>query len=648
MTATRWTGHGSSGTLLQRGRKLVWLLQAGVVFLAFWTAWLQFGCTQAERIRHETNTVRTSTDLARRGTLTTRDGFVLAQDLLAWRVGIDPASVFAAVERDARVAPTDRVREAARRVREVLATFPFGTLASGRPRAEVEALAVAALEPSQGDDRPRTRYVAIGEFHREPEYRGYQRWEREQRGVLRTTAFTIEPFHRRDYPHPVLASQVVGEVGRDGFGLWGLEAVWDRWLAGRNGRERSERVGGGRMAGLDDGGVATLDGRDLVLTLDSRAQQLLEAELTRTHREWQAERVLGILVEPATGAVRALASTPFLDRGELAQLQGQERMTELARCMQCLASYQFEPGSVMKSFILSEVYRTGVDPTQLVTDGHKTWRYRGRVVTDSSTHGQLDIDGSVVHSSNIGLARVGLLLGGDKVRECVSRFGFGKSTGIGLDVHEWPGSVTPAQQWSYYATTGVPFGYEIGVTTLQLARGYCALVNGGDLVQLHLVERAREPGVGSPPAPIGPAARNPILGDDSAGRRVSERVRATLREVVISGTGQALEKPLFGNPIGLAGKTGTARVSAGKSGYIEGCYRSSFVGFAPFEDPQYLAVVVVVKPQGAHYGGVVAGPAVRRLLGALMSAPSPELEARLDEVVCPPNAQALYHAANER
>lgn len=637
----------SGATILQRGRKLVWLLQLGVIFLASWTAWLQFGCTDAERSRHEANTLRKGIDLARRGTVQTCDGFVLAQDLLAWRVGVDPAAIVDAVARDSRVPNDQRTAEAIRRARIVLRGFPVDLLQRGRSLDEVERLVVYAIEPPV--DRPRRRYVAIGELHAAADLQRYSKWESTQRATVGARAFSIDRFYRRDYPHPILASQVLGEVGRDGYGLWGIEAVWNSALTGHDGIELAQRVGAARMTTPAADGVPRIDGRDLVLTIDSRAQQLLEAEVCRAHEEWQAELVLGLVVDPTNGAVRALASTPLLDRRELDDLSGAARMSKIKQCAQRLSSYQFEPGSVMKSFILSEVYRRGIDPHQLVTDGHKSWRYRGRTVTDSSHHEPLDIEQAVVHSSNIGLARVGLLLGGDSVRECVTRFGFGQPTRIGLDVHEWPGSVTSARSWSYYATTGVPFGYEIGVTTLQLARAYCALVNGGDLVQLHVVSGlVGDPLVGPAPAPVGAGPARPVLGDELAGERISARVRKTLRDVVLHGTGDDLEKPLFGQPIGLAGKTGTARVSAGKAGYIEGSYRSSFVGFAPFDEPRWLALVVVVKPQGAHYGAVVAGPPVRRVLGALMNSPSPELDQRLAEVVRLPDLEAMYDASHER
>lgn len=631
-----------------RSSRVVWFLQVGLVFLAGWTAWLQLGCSGLEQTKNWENTVRRSADLGRRGSLLTHDGLVLAHDLPSWRVGIDPIALWTAVSARESVQPVDRLAIARDELRSALADFPWDLLDRRRSSHEVLELALESLASVSGAaNGRRLRYVHLGEIHDETRLRPVSRWRAERRRETGVFCFNIDRFQRRDYPQRQLASQVVGEVGREGYGLWGLELVWEQELACRDGVARSRRAGGRWLADLSAGGVPRTDGTDVVLTLDSRAQQMLEENLLLTHDEWQAERTIGIVMDPRSGAVRALASTPLLDRQRLSELRGESRMNEIKRSGQCLSSYQFEPGSVIKSFVLSQVYLQGLDPTEIVTDGHKSWRYRGRTITDSSTHGKLDIEESVVHSSNIGLARVGLKLGGARLRECMRRFGFGQRTHVGLDAWEWKGTVTSVKDWTYYSTTGIPYGYEVSATVPQIARAYCALINGGYEVQPHLVETVRSPTGQDLPAPTAARAlerRRQVF--PARGEAISARVRGVLRKAVEEGTGRDLDTPYYGRSIGLAGKTGTAKISGkfpdGTFGYEDGAYRSTFVGFAPYDDPEYVVVVVVVRPQGAHYGAKVAGPAVRRVLGGLLGSPDPELGQHLEDLLSPQPDDLMY------
>lgn len=625
----------------RRGLRVITCLQVLILFLACWVVHLRLNGAPQET-RYQYSTQRTAPELPERGSIRTRDGVLLAQDLVAWSIGIDPVQVEQALHEQARRkgtlpgsspgAPRMSVDPAFAEaiLSQAIREFPYGLLDRARGAEEVEERALAALRArerivlEQGELRDRRlRYVAIGEVHDKLRVHELERWLRNftQRTGLR--CFNLESRPLRHYPQPCLANQLVGEVGRDGFGLWGLERARDAQLAGRRGLRAEERAARLRLATLDAGrGIPALEGADLTLTVEARAQQLLEAELLATHTQWQARMTLGMIVDPHTGAVRALATTPLYDRRELAALSSQERATESLRRWQRLTSYQFEPGSTIKPIVLSEVYRAGLDPHQIVTQGHKQWRYRGRTITDSTAPDRpLDIEESVMLSSNIGLAQTGLLLGPERLQDCLARFAFGQPTGLGLAEREWVGGYTAPARWTYYATTGIPFGYEISVTLPQMVRAYCAAVNGGRLVPLHVVEAVGTERV----AP--PLAEAAWVFPAEAAAGISARVRAVLRRAVQEGTGKRLQDPSFGPDIGLAGKTGTARISAGRDGYRED-YRSTFIGFAPYDAPRYVVAVVVVEPQGEHYGGRVAGPSVRRLLGALLGAPDPELERR--------------------
>lgn len=622
---------------------VIWTLQAVLVFLAVWTGWLQLACSDGEKRRHRTNTVRHEPQKIRRGTVTTRDGLLLAHDVLSWRIGIDPVAVERAVRDNKKIAAADKKGAALRFLQRALHEMPWEALDQPRDLEHVERLATDSLQ--QYDEKRRLRYVRLGEIFETAHHHEFSAWYRRWRAETGISCFNVSTFYRRDYPQARLGRQLLGEVGPDGHGQWGLELVWDEVLSGREGMYVRDRAARRRFASSGDRDIQGIPGAAVRLTLDSRAQQILEQELLRTHEEWQAEMVLGVVMVPDTGAVRALASTPLLDHDELESLSGEELVQERLRRRQRITSYQFEPGSTIKPVILSQVYLQGMDTSRIITDGRKRWRYRGRTITDSgSVRRPLSIEGAVVRSSNIGMAKLGLELGMKPLRECLGRFGFGELTGIGLSPKEWAGGFTSERKWSYYSTTGIPFGYEISTTLLQLARAYCAMINGGSLVEPHIVESCAAPG--PYPARVG-GSRSTIVFPEARAEQISKRLRGVMRAVVAEGTGTRLRNPSFGPEIGLAGKTGTAYISDGPQGYTDQ-YRSSFAGFAPFDRPEYLVIVVVVRPQGEHYGGRVAGPAVRRVLGALLGAPDPERGRELDDLVGPAEAEVMYDRASSR
>lgn len=640
--------------LLRRTRGLIWVLQLVLVALVVRAGWLQLRCSDQEARQHLRNTVSHESVAAPRGTVVTRDGMVLAQDVTAWRVGLDPVSLERAERaRDGSDGWQRRVDQA---LRAALESFPFDTLARSRDRSEATARALRVVrarkqilrEDGVVLEHSRPRYVALGEIHDVAARERFEMWRKKWRRDSGLRGFSLTPFQRREYPQGELGRQLVGTVGRSGSGLWGLEAVWDSVLAGLDGRNEIPRAASKRLAPTNrDRSVTEFAGSDLVLTIDSRAQQVLEEELQKAHDEWQAEKTLGIVVDPRTGAVLAGASTPLYSAAAFEGLDPAARQQEHARRQQTLTSYQFEPGSTIKSFFLGEVYLHGIDPDRKVTDGRRSKRVGGvRVVNDSSDHPwHMTIEESVVYSSNIGLAEVGLILGGKRLRRCLQRFGFGQPTGIGISPIEWAGGYTSARRWNAYSTVGIPFGYEISVTMPQLAQAYSALINGGHLVRPHVVAQVHGAPDGTRfPARCGPHSDGQIY-PAGRGAEISRRVRDVLRKVAVEGTGKSLRAAEYGPEIELAGKSGTARISEGAKGYID-AHRGSFVGFAPASDPRCLVIVVVVKPKGAYYGARVAGPAVRRVLGTVLGAPDQNRNDWADQLVRS-TADAGYSEAGE-
>ncbi|MEM7166340.1 MAG: penicillin-binding protein 2 [Planctomycetota bacterium] len=627
--------------LLRRTRSLIWVLQVVLIVLAVRAGKLQLACTAEDARQHCRNTLSHEDVTASRGSVHTRDGLVLAQDVDSWRVGLDPISFErAAVARDGSGGWERRVERA---MQAALQSFPYETCATSRDPQKVLRRALQILRSRDKIKRDadgtvlkdgRARYVAIGELHDSAQRERFEQWRRGWQRDTGLRGFSVNRFKRREYPLGPLGRQLVGTVSRDGAGLWGLEQVWNSVLEGIDGCAEVPRAASKRFAPTDTTrSVSDFPGSDLVLTIDSRAQQVLEEELQAAHDEWSAEKTLGIVVDPRTGAVLAAASTPLYDLTAFEGLDAAAREKEHARRQQCLTSYQFEPGSTIKSFFLGDVYLHGIDPARKVTDGKRSKKVGGvRWVNDSSDHPwAMTIEESVIYSSNIGLAQVGLILGKKRLRNCLARFRFKERTGIGLAALEWPGHYTSAGKWTSYSTVGIPFGYEISVTLPQLAQAYSALINGGHLVRPHVVAAVRGAPPGALPARCGPEYGGSVF-PEGRGAEISRRVREVLRKVAVEGTGKSLRAEKYGPEIELAGKSGTARISEGARGYID-AHRGSFVGFAPASNPRCLVIVVVVKPQGAYYGARVAGPAVRRVLGTVLGAPDQEREEWADQLV---------------
>jgi cell division protein FtsI/penicillin-binding protein 2 len=220
----------------------------------------------------------------------------------------------------------------------------------------------------------------------------------------------------------------------------------------------------------------------------------------------------------------------------------------------------------------------------------------------------------IVQSSNIGMGKIGVRLGNERLHDLVRRFGFGQRTDLHLPGEE-PGTVLPLARWNSYSTTSIPMGYEISVTPLQLATAYCAIVNGGMLVQPRLVKAKLDADGEVMESYDTPIVVRRVLPAGIA-RYLTEDV---LPDVVTRGAGGGRSLDLV--EYELLGKTGTTKLPyPDRRGYQPGSYLSSFVGAAPAEDPCAVALVMIRKPStGVYYGRQVAAPAVKEILFSTLS-----------------------------
>lgn len=414
----------------------------------------------------------------------------------------------------------------------------------------------------------------------------------------------IQSCWKRYYPMGALTGHVIGFIGTEQTGLAGIETKYDSILSGSKGSDVLLVDALRRPIGLDtaDSRMVT-DGAGLVLTIDSTIQQFAKVALSKQITEFEAQSGVVIVMEPHTGAILAMVSLPDFDPYSFniadADVLRNRAITD-----------PYEPGSIFKPIVAAAAIDFGVigrDELIFCENGYFS-KYR---IGEYGNHqyGNLTVRGILLNSSNIGMAKIGLKMGKEKLYEGVRLFGFGAKTGIDLPGED-SGILRPLSQWSGYSPTRIPFGHEISVTAIQIARAYCILANGGKSVKPHLVQvKLNDDGILESLAPK--ASAGFVIKPETAKWIVTEALTAVVEE----GTGKkvAIEN------VKVFGKTGTANIaSSDRKGYDQRNYIASFVGGAPADDPRIIILVSIYKPNrtlGKGYtGGTVAGPVFREIL----------------------------------
>ena len=395
---------------------------------------------------------------------------------------------------------------------------------------------------------------------------------------------------RRFYPQFNLASQVLGYAGVDNHGLAGLELSLDRQLAGQPGRERIVKDASGQAIDTVVSRVER-DGEDVYLTLDHTIQANAQAVLWDTVTRWHAKSATAIVLDPATGAVRAMAVAPGFDANKYPEvwrpLQRNRAVTDT-----------YEPGSTFKLVTVAGALSDRlVSPSTRFTLPYEI-QVADRRIHDAEPRGTetMSVAQILSKSSNVGAITLAQKLTRHRLVQWISRFGFGRKTGIDFP-GESPGIVLPEERWSGSSIGNIPIGQGIAVTPIQMASAYAAIANRGVWVRPHLVDHLGDGDARRP-------ARRRVVS-----RWVASQVMAMLKNVVAEGTGTLAEVPGYQ----VAGKTGTAAKPDSRGGYSDSRYVASFVGVVPASRPRLVILVSVDEPRGAIWGGVVAAPAFAQI-----------------------------------
>ncbi|MCL2620073.1 MAG: penicillin-binding transpeptidase domain-containing protein [Defluviitaleaceae bacterium] len=437
---------------------------------------------------------------------------------------------------------------------------------------------------------------------------------------LNIPGIIIDEDVERVYPFGDLAAQVIGFVGIDNQGIIGLEAKYDSHLAGQIGKILTETDARGReFIDSETIRIAPVDGNNLVTTLDSVVQQFAQQTIEKAVEAKQAIRGAIIVMNPQTGEILAMANVPSFDLNEpftinnadLAQiweqLPNEERMNHLNQMWRNFTiNDTFEPGSTFKIVTSAAGLEEGVIDvdTMFVCTGSRT--VGGRQIgcwRRPRSHGSLNFIEGVQHSCNPVFMEIGERLGAETFHEYMGIFGFTQRTGVDLP-GEAVGIMFPVDKIGPVELAVMSFGQSFQITPLQLMRASAATVNGGYMITPHvgmkiidndgnLVESfIREQG-------------NRIISPDT-----SILMKEILESVVYVGTGHRSYIPGYR----IGGKTATSqKLPRGSGRYI-----ASFLTFAPAENPEIMAFVLIDEPKGAYYGGQVAGPVMKELLASIL------------------------------
>ncbi len=414
--------------------------------------------------------------------------------------------------------------------------------------------------------------------------------------------FGFMPEAKRFYPKGNLASHIIGSVGLDNQPLEGIELKYDGHLKTSGGKVYFSRDASGKM--LSPGVEMEARGNDILLTIDEGLQYIVEKELDKAMLKWRAVAASAIMMDPFTGEILALANRPSYDLNEIGR-SGKNEVRNRA------ITDIYEPGSTFKIIVGTAALEENAASLNSTFDCSRgSIEVGGKVIHDAHRHGQLSFKEVIQKSSNVGSIMIGLRLGKETVYKYAKLYGVGEKTGIDLP-GEVSGWIRSPERWSATSIGAIPIGQEVAVTPLQVVRAYSTIANGGLLVKPHLVSEIRT------------HEGQTIFkyGEDKGRRVISAKTAEVFRDIlksVVEEGGTATQASVDGNQV--AGKTGTAQLmDRNTKRYSKDRFVSSFVGFAPADNPRFSLIVVVYEPKGQIYGGVVAAPVFKAITDQALS-----------------------------
>ncbi|HEX6333092.1 MAG TPA: penicillin-binding protein [Flavisolibacter sp.] len=408
---------------------------------------------------------------------------------------------------------------------------------------------------------------------------------------------------RRLNPFDLLAKRTIG-LSRDNAQNVGLERTYDSLLRGTTGKRLVRFIAGGAAVPVEGYDIDPENGSDIITTIDIRMQDIVEGALMRMLLKSESQYGTCIIMETATGKVKAIANLGRDKEGNYTENFN-------------YALQATEPGSTIKLVtLLAALDHGSVKMNDLVDIGTGTAFVGVRNITDAerAPKPRMSVKECFAHSSNVGMSRIAYHAFAerpDKYRDYLKKFHMDRRSGIDLMGEGAPRlpKLTRNRE-GLHAMITASFGYAIQVSPLQTLMLYNAVANDGKMMKPYLVNSIRRNGVTI--REFSPE----VVNDRISNEEVIKSARECMEAVITEGTARLVFE---GFPVKVAGKTGTAHVAGGDIKYHHGVYQASFVGYFPADKPEYSMIVVIrTRPHAAeHYGGQLAAPVFREVAAKL-------------------------------
>ncbi|AZN37672.1 peptidoglycan D,D-transpeptidase FtsI family protein [Iodobacter ciconiae] len=395
--------------------------------------------------------------------------------------------------------------------------------------------------------------------------------------------------YRRYYPAGDVMAHIVGFTDIDGKGQEGFELTREAMLAGKPGSRTVIRDRRGYIVEDVSTVVPAKDGETLQLSIDRKIQYLAYRELKKGIETAGAVAGAAVVLDAKTGEVLALANLPSYNPNS------RERV-DLARKRNRVLTDIYEPGSTMKPFIVAAGLEQGlIKPSSMIQTSPGQMTIGPATFKDTRNYGTLNPEGILKHSSNVGAAKIGLMMGREELWGYFNNYGFGASTHSGFPGEAF-GRVRPWKTWRPIEQATMSFGHGISVSLMQMARGYTVFTNHGEMKPITFTKMVA-----------------PSPGKQVVSAQTADLVRNMLESVTQAG-GTAARAQIVGFRVG--GKTGTARKIVNGQ-YSREKYEVSFIGFAPVSNPRLIVAVLIDEPStvgNRYYGGTVSAPVFQEIM----------------------------------
>jgi cell division protein FtsI (penicillin-binding protein 3) len=427
----------------------------------------------------------------------------------------------------------------------------------------------------------------------------------------RIGGFVPERSYIRDYPSGKLTASLIGVINDKGVGSGGLESSLNSILSGTNGKYVYANGRGNIIPGSEEVRVEAKSGTSIRLTIDRDIQWVAQDAISQAVASSKAKSGTVIVMDPKTGEILAQASAPTFDPNVPSSITVDKLNNPSVQEV-------YEPGSTGKVITVAAAMEEGLITPESVFSIPYSMKVSDAVFKDHEKHPtqRLTTAGLLAVSSNTGSIQIGQKLGKDNLYKYLTKFGIGQSTNSKLP-GESAGILHPVKNWSGTSLPTISFGQGYSLTAMQATSVFATIANNGVRVKPSILA-----GVVDESGKYTPSAAN------ESTRVLSEQTAVNMRimmENVVSKNGTAPSAAIDGYRV--AGKTGTAQRYNTACKCYSG-YTASFIGFAPADQPKYVVSVTIQDPKGMHWGGVLAGPVFKKVMGFVLQnqriSPTPE------------------------